>query len=120
MPLLGRRILVVEDEALIALDLAEALQELHAIVVGPVNNVAAARQIISEQQIDCAVLDVQLFDENVSTLMPDLDSRRIPRVFMTAFAHEDLPKEWKAWPALHKPMAVGDLLRAIERVVARP
>jgi len=117
MPLSGRRILIVEDEALIALDLEATLQQLHAIVVGSINNVADARKIISEQQIDCAVLDVQLMGETIDLLIPDLDSRRIPRVFMTALAQEDLPNAWKAWPALHKPMAVGDLLRAIERVI---
>src|SRR5262245_52511730 len=91
MPLSGRRILIVEDEALIALDLEATLQQLHAIVVGSINNVADARKIISEQQIDCAVLDVQLMGETIDLLIPDLDSRRIPRVFMTALAQEDLP-----------------------------
>jgi DNA-binding NtrC family response regulator len=120
MPLSGRRILIVEDEALIALDLAETLEQLHAVVVASVNNVAAAREIVSEQQIDCAVLDVQLFGEHIEALIPDLDARRIRRVFMTAFSAEELPREWRVWPSLHKPMAVGDLLRAIERVAARP
>jgi hypothetical protein len=45
MPLSGYRILIVEDEALIALDLSHTLEDLHAIVVGPVNNAADARKM---------------------------------------------------------------------------
>jgi hypothetical protein len=48
MPLSGYGILLVEDEALIALDLSRVLQQLHAIVAGLVNNVAAARKLVSE------------------------------------------------------------------------
>ena len=117
MPLSGYCILIVEDEALIALDLEHALEDLHAIVVGSVNNVADARKLVAEEKIDCAVLDVQLGPESVSALMPELDARHIPRVFMTAFPEHDLPKAWTVWPVLEKPMNRADLLRAIERVL---
>jgi DNA-binding NtrC family response regulator len=117
MPLSGYRILIVEDEALIALDLEHALRDLHAGVVGPVNNVAEARKLVSEAEIDCAVLDVQLGTESIDALIPELDARHIPRVFMTAYPEERLPKAWTAWPVLEKPMNRADLLRAIERVV---
>jgi hypothetical protein len=53
MPLSGYRILIVENEALIALDLEQTLEQLHAVVVGSVNNVVAARKLISEAKIDC-------------------------------------------------------------------
>jgi DNA-binding NtrC family response regulator len=119
MPLSGYRILILEDEALIALDLSSALEELHAIVVGSVNNLADARKLVSEEKIDCAVLDVQLGGESVGALIPELDARRIPRVFMTAFPERILPKAWTVWPVLEKPMARGALLRAIELVVDR-
>lgn len=119
MPLSGYRILIVEDEALIALDLSQVLQQLHATVVGPVNNVADARKLVSEAKIDCAVLDVHLGIESVDALIPELDARRIPRVFMTAYHGKNLPKAWSAWPAIEKPMVIGDLLRAIERVIEK-
>jgi DNA-binding NtrC family response regulator len=118
MPLAGYRILIVEDEALIALDLSQALEELHAIVVGAVNNVAAASKLISEgAKIDCVVLDVDLGGESVAALIPGLDARHIPRVFMTAYREERLPKAWNVWPVVQKPMVSGTLLRAIERVI---
>jgi DNA-binding NtrC family response regulator len=118
MPLAGRRILIVEDEALIALDLAETLEQFHAIIVGSVNNVAAARKLILERTIDCAVLDVQLSGETIESLIPELDARQIPRVFTTAYTKEALPKAWRTWPSLHKPMLAGDVVRAIARVIA--
>jgi DNA-binding NtrC family response regulator len=90
----------VEDEALIALDLSQALEDLHAIVVGSVNNAAAARKLVSEEKIDCAVLDVQLSGASVATLIPELDARHIPRVFMTAFPEHDLPGHGPPGPCL--------------------
>lgn len=117
MPLSGYRILIVEDEALIALDLEHALEDLHAIVVGSVNNLADAHKLVSGATIDCAVLDVQLGNESVAALIPQLDARHIPRVFMTAHSEHDLPKAWTMWPVLEKPMVRSDLLRAIERVI---
>ena len=117
MPLSGYRILIVEDEALIALDISHALRDLHAVVVGSVNNVADARKLVSEVRIDCAVLDVQLGSESVAALIPKLDARHIPRVFMTAVPERDFPEAWTAWPVIEKPMNRADLLRAIERVV---
>lgn len=117
MPLSGYRILIVEDEALIALDLSCALEDLRAVVVGSVNNLADARKLVCEATIDCAVLDVQLGGESVAALIPELDARHIPRVFMTAHSEQDLPEAWTAWPVLEKPMVRGDVLRAIERVV---
>jgi two-component SAPR family response regulator len=119
MPLAGYRILIVEDEALIAVDLSHVLEDLHAIVVGSVNKVGDARKLVSEAKIDCAVLDVQLGGESVAALIPELDARHIPRVFMTAFPERLLPKAWTVWPVLEKPVVRGDLLRAIERVIEK-
>jgi two-component SAPR family response regulator len=119
MPLSGYRILIVEDEALIALDLSQVLQQLQAVVVGSVNNMADARKLIFEVKIDCAILDVNLGDDNVAALIPELDARHIPRVFMTAYSEKNLPPAWSVWPAIEKPMVTGDLLRAIERVIEK-
>jgi DNA-binding NtrC family response regulator len=119
MPLSGYRILIVEDEALIALDLLRTLEDLHAIVVGSVNRVSDARKVVSEAKIDCAVLDVQLGGESVAALIPELDARHIPRVFMTAVPERGLPEAWTAWPVIEKPMNRADLLRAIERVIEK-
>jgi DNA-binding NtrC family response regulator len=117
MPLAGHRILIVGDQALIALDLEQALKDLHAIVVGSVNNVADACKLVSESKIDCAVLDVHLGVETVAALIPELDARHIPRVFMTALPEHNLPEAWTAWPVVQKPMVRSNLLSAIERVI---
>jgi DNA-binding response OmpR family regulator len=61
----GMRILYVEDEALIALDMAEALAKEGAIVAGPAGSVADATRLLAEK-VDCAVLDVSLSDETIA------------------------------------------------------
>ena len=120
MPLLGCRILIVEDEALIARGLSRSLESSHAVVVGWVNNVAGARSLVSEVKIDCAILDVHLRGQNIAALIPELNARHIPRVFMTAYSGSDLPKALTAWPVLEKPIYVGAVLSAVNRAIKNP
>jgi ActR/RegA family two-component response regulator len=61
----GRHILVVEDEALIALDLQRLLDQSGAMVIGPAVSVSQALEVIHENHIDFALLDVKLGDETV-------------------------------------------------------
>jgi CheY-like chemotaxis protein len=87
-PLSGRRVLLVEDEAIIALDLAALLTDLGAVVVGPAHSVANALELLHEGKIDCAVLDVNLDGEPVYPVARALETRRIPFVFVTAHSGE--------------------------------
>jgi DNA-binding response OmpR family regulator len=56
----GRSVLVVEDEALVSLMIADALESAGAVVVGPAGTVKAALDLLGEEAVDCAVLDVKL------------------------------------------------------------
>ena len=64
-PLWGCCVLVVEDEATIAIDITMALEEQGATIIGPVSAVADALRCIEETRIDCALLDIRLGDEIV-------------------------------------------------------
>jgi len=83
-PLSGRRVLLVEDEAIIALDLAALLTDLGAVVVGAAHCVANALELLNKGKIDCAVLDINLNGEPVYPVARALDLddaavyRRIP------------------------------------------
>ena len=114
----GCRILYVEDEALIALDIADALEKEGAIVAGPVNNVADATSLLAEK-IDCAVLDVNLSNGSIAPLARQLESSRIPMVFVTGYTQSDLPVLWRTWPIFIKPISRVDLVDAIARLVLR-
>ncbi len=85
-PLRDRRILVVEDEYLIAMSLQDALENAGSVVVGPVSSVdKAIKAIESEPHIDAAVLDVNLGGALAYPVADMLIARKIPFVFTSGY-----------------------------------
>jgi CheY-like chemotaxis protein len=112
----GRRILVVEDEYLIAVDLSEALEELGAEVVGPVANVTAAlAEIEKVDALDGATLDVTLGQEKSFEVAAALRTRGVPFVFLTGYSDRGVPDQYRDVPTCEKPFDVQTLLKAIFR-----
>ncbi|HUL04843.1 MAG TPA: response regulator [Candidatus Acidoferrum sp.] len=107
------RILVVEDEPIVALDLADFLASNGAVVLGPASSVAAARQIVAGSDIDCAVLDVNLGRESAAPLVRELSELKIPFVFMTGYDEKDMSPLWRNHPMLRKPMDPAELIDAL-------
>jgi DNA-binding response OmpR family regulator len=83
----GRRILIVEDEAMLALDLSFAMQDLGAVVVGPVSRLRPALDLAGRDPPDAAVLDVDLAGEAVFPLADRLLAEGVPILFHTG--HHD-------------------------------
>jgi CheY-like chemotaxis protein len=110
----GRRILVVEDEYLIAADLAEALEELGAEVVGPVANLKAALvEVERAGDLDGATLDVTLGQEKSFDVAAILRRRGVPFVFLTGYGDHGLPDRYRDVPRCEKPFDVPSILRAM-------
>lgn len=84
-----RRILVVEDEFLIATALCDMLAEVSAVVVGPAFKVGQALQAIRDHQVDAAILDMNLNGEWSDPVAEDLKRRGIPFVFTTGYQAEE-------------------------------
>jgi CheY-like chemotaxis protein len=112
-PLSGRRVLLVEDEAIIALDLAALLTDLGAVVVGSAHSVANALELLNEGKIDCAVLDINLNGEPVYPVARALETRRIPFVFVTAYYGEKVDSQFQHCPVVQKPVDFQELVHAI-------
>jgi len=113
----GRRILVVEDEPMIALDLQEALRDVGATVLGPAGTALKAIGVIEAGKIDCALLDIKLGEEDVSAVAMSLERRQIPMVFVTAYEDERIPRGFETRPIVHKPYNQNTLLSLIARIV---
>lgn len=113
----GRRILVVEDEAMIALDLHEALRDCGATIVGPAGTPDEALAIIQDGKIDCALLDIKLGDEDVSAVAAALESLGVPIIFVTAYGGVRLPREFEFRPLVSKPYEQRALIDLIVRIV---
>jgi CheY-like chemotaxis protein len=102
----GRRVLIVEDEYLIAWDVAESLQEHGALVVGPTTSVSdALKALACEAAPDIALLDVSLENhESVFAVADELRARRIPFVFYTGYRFRDVAGRFGDVIHCEKPM----------------
>jgi DNA-binding response OmpR family regulator len=116
----GRRVLIVEDECLIAWDLAESLQEHGARVIGPTTSVDAALKALEcEAAPDIALLDVSLDDhESVFAVADELRARRIPFVFYTGYRFRDVAGRFGDVIHCEKPMDGAALSAVLLAVLA--
>ena len=115
----GRHILIVEDEAMIALDLTRLLEENGATVVGPAGNLSQALGLIAASKVDCAAVDIGLGGERVWPVVEALEQATVPFVFLTAYSEKELPLRYRSRPIFQKPMSSGMLIDAIAALVAR-
>lgn len=112
--------LVVEDEALIALDLAAMLRRAGYAVVGPARRVAPAlRHVACDPPPDAALLDVNLAGEMVFPVADALAGRGVPFALLTGYARDALPERFWDRPLLGKPCTTAPLLAMLERLVGR-
>ncbi len=102
--LTGRRILVVEDEALIARLLEDLLRELGCEVVGPASNVTLALELAARERPDAAVLDVNLGGETVFPVADALKHAGIPFVFITGYGQAGLSGAHTGHATIRKPI----------------
>lgn len=108
------RILVVEDEVLVAMQVKEDLESSGHIVLGPAQTVDQGIAFVEREQIDFAFLDLQLGDELSTPIAEHLLRRGVPFAFTTGFDdYSILPKQFHQVPCLTKPYAIGGLSRFI-------
>ncbi len=105
----GLRVLVVEDEHLVALLLEDMLAELGHTVVGPVGRLDKALETVQLEAFDVAILDVNINGGDVYPIAEALAARDIPFVFSTGYDKKSLPASYSDRPALQKPFQRHDL-----------
>ena len=111
----GRRILVVEDEFLIAMEVEDVLRALGAEVVGPFGRLEPALGAVQDLGLDGAVLDVRLNGETSLQVAAVLISRGVPVLLTTGYESEQLPPELRHLPRLRKPFVERDLRDMLEQ-----
>jgi DNA-binding response OmpR family regulator len=116
--LAGMRVLVIEDEALIAAVVEDMLTELGATVIGPAATVAQGRVLAQSETSDAAVLDGNLRSESLDPIVAKLNALQVPFVFATGYGQAGVPKAAGA-PVIEKPYTRDVLASALARV-ARP
>lgn len=116
--LAGKRVLVVEDDFLIAEDLVRALEEAGAVVLGPMATVSEAlAAVMSEGALDFAVLNIELRGEVIFPVAHVLRQRTVPFIFVTGYDREVLPPEFVDAAWLEKPLNPAKLMRALFSLV---
>lgn len=119
-PLVGRRILVVEDEYLIAIELKRWLQEAGADVVGPVAGVEQALDLIEDDGApDVAVLDINLgAGETVGPVADRLAALGVPFLFATGDVRRRNNPSYADRPRLEKPIIAPELVRSLSELLS--
>ena len=117
--LAGLRILIAEDEFLLAAQLEDELHAIGFSTLGPYTSVARATQACREAQFDVALLDVNLHGEMVFPVVDELQARGIPFVLLSGYSAANLPERFRNVPRVAKPYEPMMLLREIRRVAAK-
>lgn len=118
--LAGVRVFVVEDETLVLIDIEDCLADAGATIIGPAMNLAQAVQIAeSEQEIDIALLDINVQGEQVFPAAEILRRRNVPILFASGYGKSSLTGEWSEMPVAPKPYAMSEVVATLAKLVNR-
>ena len=115
----GVKLLIVEDEALIAMEVEEMITALGAEVVGSFGRVTDALQALQRENVTGAILDIQLDGETTLGLVDVLLERGCPILFVTGGAPASIPETYRRLPRLSKPFNQVDLERSAKLIFGR-
>lgn len=114
----GAQILVVEDEAMVAMLIEDTLTEAGFEVLGPAATVADAMAVLDAGRPACAVLDLNLGGETSAPVADRLAAERIPFLICSGYGASGVPASHAGRPVLAKPYDPGELLRTMRRLLA--
>lgn len=101
--LAGHRVLIVEDEPIIAMTLEDMLLDLGCEVVGPASNLVEAQALASTAAIDAAMLDININSGRSYVVADELRRRSVPFAFATGYGEEGIEEAARGVPVLQKP-----------------
>jgi len=112
--LAGRRVLIVEDNFIIAAALARIFKAQGAELLGPAGTVSDALALIADNEIiDGAALDVNLRGEMVYPVANVLRAKKVPIVFMTGYDDASIAPGYTDFPCMQKPFTIERLMQAL-------
>lgn len=117
-PLTGRRVLVVEDESLVAMLIETILEDMDCIPVGPAANIEEGLRLVADtQDLDAALLDVNVAGQQIFPVADALKARGVPFVFSTGYGEGGLPDEWRGQPTVQKPFTEAAIRDALMKAM---
>src|SRR5262249_9373290 len=115
----GWRVLVVEDEAMIAVLIEGILEDAGCSIVGPVSTVGGALETIERERFDVAVLDVSVNGCDVYPVADFLTANDVPVVFVSGFSRQDMPSRFRRHAHLTKPFEPDAMLAILADILGR-
>lgn len=109
----GRRVLIVEDESLVAMLLETILEDMGCLAVGPAATVDEGLRMAADETVDAALLDVNVAGRQVFPVAQALKDRGVPFIFSTGYGEGGLPDEWRGQPTLQKPFTEAAVREAL-------
>jgi CheY-like chemotaxis protein len=103
------RVLVVEDESLVAMFLEDVLADLGHEMLGPYSRVDAALPAAQSENFDVAILDVNVNGQAIFPVAEAIASRGLPFIFSTGYGQKSLPEQYRSRPTLDKPFLPSDV-----------
>ena len=114
----GRRVLIVEDESLVAMLLETILEDMGCTPVGPAATVEDGLRMAGDgEPVDAALLDVNVAGKQVFPIAEALKARGVPFVFSTGYGEGGLPDEWRGQPTLQKPFTEAAVREALMKAM---
>jgi DNA-binding response OmpR family regulator len=113
MPLTTIRVLLVEDEVMIRMMVADMVEELGHAVTAEAGDVGSAAELAQTGLFDLAILDVNLNGKVSFPVADIIMRRRIPLIFASGYAADNYPATFCSTPKLQKPFQIGTLAKAI-------
>jgi DNA-binding response OmpR family regulator len=111
-------VLIVEDEWLIADQIAEALRDDGFGIVGPVGQVAAALDLLKTERINVALIDININGDRTFQLADALANASIPFAFLSGYSRADLPPNLRDRPLLQKPVNANAVCRCVRALLS--
>jgi len=115
----GIRVLIVEDEFFLADDLARALRAAGGEPVGPVATVEQAEGLLASEQVDAAILDLNLRGRMASEFVERLATTGLPCLIVSGYGNDGLPASINAVRKLEKPVSPAAVMKTLAEQVAR-
>lgn len=109
----GLRLLVVEDDYLVAADMCAALTSRGAVIIGPASNLRRSRELLQQYHPDCALLDLNLNGTLAFGLAAQLEREGVPTIFTTGYDAAFFPESLRGAPCLQKPVNFQALVQLI-------
>ena len=106
-------VLLIEDEALIRMMIADMLVELGHSVGGEANDLQSGLLLASTPDVDAAILDIQLGDNSSVPIAEALQSKSVPFAFASGYGADGVPERFRNYPVLQKPFTIEELDRCL-------